>query len=50
MGSGISPMSLVVHYNQNAPVYGYLDFDRQVNEAVKKAVQLGGYHGILKRA
>ena len=38
MGSGISPMSLVVHYNQNAPVYGYLDFDRQVNEAVKKSV------------
>ncbi len=43
MGGGLN-----VHVNLNAPIYGLLDFDRRVKEAVKKGVQDGGFRGVFK--
>ena len=50
-GAAVSPLGsgagLTVIYNQNAPVYGFLDFEAQVIEVVRNAKLAGGFRGVF---
>ena len=48
-GAAVSPLGqggIVVHYHQNAPVYGFLDFENQVAEAWRNVKLAGGFRGV----
>ena len=46
-GGVLGGNTIVLHYHQEAPVYGMEDFQRQVAQAVRDTKLAGGFHGIL---
>jgi hypothetical protein len=44
-GGGLAP--IVIHYHQNAPIYGMLDFKTEVQSVLRDTLRGGGFRGLV---